>query len=52
MAYLVTITSRAERDLAHLYEEINAEHSYAALRWRKAPGHVAVDCASAEARPF
>src|SRR5712691_3028294 len=32
MAYVVSITSRAERDLAHLYEEINAEHSYAALK--------------------
>jgi hypothetical protein len=33
MAYLVKITSRAERDLAGLYEEINAEHSDAALKW-------------------
>ncbi len=33
MAYLVRITSRAERDLAHLFEEINAEHSGAALKW-------------------
>jgi len=33
MAYLVNITSRAERDLAHLYGEINAEHSDAALKW-------------------
>jgi plasmid stabilization system protein ParE len=33
MAYLVKITSRAERDLAHVYEEINAEHSEAALKW-------------------
>jgi plasmid stabilization system protein ParE len=33
MAYIVSITSRAERDLAHLYEEINAEHSDAALKW-------------------
>ena len=33
MAYLVSITSRAERDLAHLYVEINAEHSDAALKW-------------------
>ena len=32
MAYVVSITSRAERDLAHLYEEINAEHSDAALK--------------------
>jgi toxin ParE1/3/4 len=32
MAYLVNITSRAERDLARLYEEINAEHSDAALK--------------------
>jgi plasmid stabilization system protein ParE len=33
MAYLVKITSRAERDLAQLYEAINAEHSEAALKW-------------------
>jgi len=33
MAYLVNITSRAERDLAQLYRKINAEHSDAALRW-------------------
>ncbi len=33
MAYLINITSRAERDLAHLYAEINAEHSEAALKW-------------------
>ena len=33
MAYLVNITSRAERDLAGLYSEINAEHSDAALKW-------------------
>jgi plasmid stabilization system protein ParE len=33
MAYLVSITSRAERDLAHLYGEINADHSDAALEW-------------------
>ena len=33
MAYLVSITSRAERDLIHLFVKINAEHSDAALRW-------------------
>ncbi len=33
MAYLVSISSRAERDLAHLYGEINADHSDAALKW-------------------
>src|SRR5712692_4824399 len=31
MAYVVNITSRAERDLDHLYGKINAEHSEAAL---------------------
>jgi plasmid stabilization system protein ParE len=36
MAYLVSITSRAERDLADLYGEINAEHSDAALKWYRA----------------
>ena|SRR5437764_3819670 len=33
MAYLVNITARAERDLARLYEEINAEYSDAARKW-------------------
>ena len=33
MTYLVKITPRAERDLAHLYAEINAEFSDAALNW-------------------
>jgi toxin ParE1/3/4 len=33
VAYLVKITSRAERDLADLYGKINAEHSDAALGW-------------------
>jgi plasmid stabilization system protein ParE len=33
MAYEVKITSRAERDLALLYERIDAGHSGAALKW-------------------
>jgi toxin ParE1/3/4 len=33
MAYLVNLTARAQRDLAHLYGQINAEHSDAALKW-------------------
>jgi plasmid stabilization system protein ParE len=33
VAYLVKITSRAERDLALLYEKIHAQHSDAALKW-------------------
>ena len=33
MAYLVKITPRAERDLTHLFQQINAEHSAAALEW-------------------
>lgn len=33
MAYLVNVTLRAERDLAHLFGEINAEYSDAALKW-------------------
>jgi plasmid stabilization system protein ParE len=33
MAYLVEITTRAERDLADLHAEINAENSSAALKW-------------------
>jgi hypothetical protein len=35
MPYLVNITVRAERDVASLYEEIDAEHSGAALKWYK-----------------
>jgi plasmid stabilization system protein ParE len=33
VAYLVNITARAERDLALLYEEIDAGGSSAARRW-------------------
>jgi plasmid stabilization system protein ParE len=33
MAYLVNITARAERDIASLYEEIDAQHSPTALKW-------------------
>jgi toxin ParE1/3/4 len=33
MAYLVSITSRAERDLGGLYGEINAEYSDTARKW-------------------
>jgi toxin ParE1/3/4 len=33
MAYLVNITLRAERDLEHLYKEINAAGSDAARKW-------------------
>lgn len=33
MAYLISITRRAERDLAMLYAEINAQHSGTALEW-------------------
>jgi plasmid stabilization system protein ParE len=33
MAYLVSIASRAERDFASLYEEIDAGQSDAALKW-------------------
>ena len=33
MAYLVKITPRAERDLTHLFQQINAEQSEAALKW-------------------
>ncbi len=31
--FLVKITPRAERDIAHLFQTINAEHSAAALDW-------------------
>jgi plasmid stabilization system protein ParE len=31
--FLVKITPRAERDIADLFQEINAEHSDAALDW-------------------
>ena len=33
MAYFVSRTARAQRDLAHLYGQINAEHSDTALSW-------------------
>jgi toxin ParE1/3/4 len=33
MAYLIKVTPRAERDLIHLYEDINVERSDAALQW-------------------
>jgi plasmid stabilization system protein ParE len=33
MTYLVKLTIRAQRDLASLYAEIDAEHSDAALKW-------------------
>jgi plasmid stabilization system protein ParE len=33
VAYLVKITARAERDLALLYEKIDAGGSFAARRW-------------------
>jgi toxin ParE1/3/4 len=36
MAYLVSITSRGERDLADLYGEIKADQSDAALEWYRA----------------
>jgi toxin ParE1/3/4 len=35
MAYLVNITTRAERDFLSLYEEIRASQSSAALKWYK-----------------
>jgi plasmid stabilization system protein ParE len=33
MEYAVNLTVRAERDVASLYEEINAENSEAARKW-------------------
>jgi toxin ParE1/3/4 len=33
MAYLVKVTSRAERDLVELYSRVNAESSESALKW-------------------
>ena len=33
MAYPVDVTPRAGRDLAHLYREIDAQQSDAALKW-------------------
>jgi toxin ParE1/3/4 len=33
MTYRVNVTVRAERDLALLFDAINAEHSDAALKW-------------------
>jgi toxin ParE1/3/4 len=39
MAYLVNLTSRAQRDLAHVYRAIDAEQSDAALIWYRALRH-------------
>jgi toxin ParE1/3/4 len=33
MAYLVNVTLRAERDLALIFDAIDAEHSGAGLKW-------------------
>lgn len=33
MTYLVNVTVRAERDLALIFDAINAEHSNAAIKW-------------------
>jgi toxin ParE1/3/4 len=33
MAYLVNISTRAQRDLAQIYRRINADDSDAALKW-------------------
>ena len=33
MAYLVNITTRAQRDLARLYRQIDADNSDLALKW-------------------
>ncbi len=33
MTYLVNVTVRAERDLALIFDVINAEHSEAAVKW-------------------
>jgi toxin ParE1/3/4 len=33
MAYLVNISTRAQRDLAQIYKRINADDSDAALKW-------------------
>jgi toxin ParE1/3/4 len=39
MAYLVNITPRAERDLAYLYEDLNADDSEAAQTWYRGLKH-------------
>jgi len=51
MAFLVNITRRAERDLGHIYEEINAEESDVALIWYRglkdamlSPEHLPARC--------
>jgi plasmid stabilization system protein ParE len=33
MAFLVSVTKRAERDFANLYDEVNAADAETALRW-------------------
>lgn len=42
MAYVVSLTARAERDLAEIYEHIHAAESVAARRWFEALRRVIV----------
>lgn len=39
MAYTVKVTPRAERDIAQLYDTVNAEHSEAAMKWYRGLKH-------------
>ena len=49
MAYLVSLTSRAEHDLAFLYDEIDAECSDAARKWY---GELKAAILDLEKRPY
>jgi len=50
MAYLVRITTRAERDLESLYEEINARDSAAARQWYRGLKQVILSLSEAPKR--
>ncbi len=49
MAYLVKVTARAERDLAALYEALDAENSAAARKWYQGLKETILDL---ERQPF
>ena len=51
MAFLVEITSRAERDLGQLYRQIDAEYSGAALKWYRGLKEAIQSARTAEPMP-
>ncbi len=47
MAYLVSLSERAQRDLAPVYGQIDADHSDAALNWYVGDGNKRISWAAA-----